>query len=377
MEPHRTDRDGPRIPTLEPGRTLGSLLILNTLSVSPRSTIYMARDLALDRPVALKAAPRGTTSVIAEGRVLARLSHPHIVTLYGLWAQPAILVLEYLVGETLKVRHERLKVFPRTLVIQWLEALLTALEAVHEQGFAHGAIRSENIFLTTDQGIKLLDFRQTTLGEAPPTPADDIRATGHLLSALLGHPIPNDPLTAIAHDATCGYYPTARALRLALTRPQDLVNTDKHPIKPDDTDPFQTTRSSSTTTPTEVSEPTWPATAPIDILTAENILSINPILPVFNERSTRNSKPHSRKSLGFIFGALFITAILLVTEEWPHRRTITPHATHLSHTVSPVIGNPLRSPVPARHKTTTAAMKPTHASLQSGVYAALAHAWGD
>jgi len=174
MEPHRTGRNEPRVPILEPGRALGPYLILSTLSSSVRSTIYMCQDLALDRPVALKATPRGATSVIAEGRVLARFSHPHIVTLYGLWAQPAALILEYLVGETVKARHKRLVTLPQSQVRTWIIAVLSALEAVHGQGFAHGAVRSDNVFHTTDQRIKLLDFRQTSLGESPPMPAGDI-----------------------------------------------------------------------------------------------------------------------------------------------------------------------------------------------------------
>ena len=143
MEPHRTGRNEPRALLIEPGRTLGPYLVLSTLSCGPRSIVYMAQDLSLDRPVALKTAPRGAISVIAEGRVLARFSHPHIVTLHGLWSEPSILILEYLVGETLKARHERLGAPTEDRVAQWMQEVLSALEAIHGQGLAHGAIRAD------------------------------------------------------------------------------------------------------------------------------------------------------------------------------------------------------------------------------------------
>lgn len=218
MESHRAGRNEPHAPALEPGRTLGPCLVLSTLSSSVRSTVYMGQDLALDRPVALKVAARGTPSVITEGRVLARVNHPHIVTLYGLWSQPPALILEYLVGETLKTRRDRSGGLPAAAVRNWMVDILTALEALHSQGLAHGALRADNVFLTTDQCIKLLDFRQSHAGDAPPAPADDIRAAGRLIHELLGGQ-DDDPVAAIARSATLGRFPTVRALRRALIGP--------------------------------------------------------------------------------------------------------------------------------------------------------------
>ncbi len=379
MEPHRTGRNEPQTPTLEPGRALGSYLVLSTLSSSNRSTVYMGQDLALDRPVALKTSPRGAVSVIAEGRILARLNHPHIVTLYGLWAQPPALILEYLVGETLKARRQRLEVLPEAPIRAWMVALLSALELVHGQGLAHGAIRSDNVFLTTDQRIKLLDFRQTSLGDAPPMPADDVRAAGRLMQELLA--TEEGVLADIARGAVLGRFATARAFRMALC---GVTKTADEPQTEASTPALEGPTTVAPLVEEDTKEPAHelarPSALPHDpeLFDLFDEPSINPMLPAFHERPGwgRPARGHRRLSLLLIL--LVVTGLFAAEIGWPHRQAALQPVIHVAHTVARLAHGHLPK---ARPRKALAIAEPTHTAarrtaIHPGAYAALAHAWG-
>ena len=401
MEPHRTGRNEPHASLIEPGRTLGPYLVLSTLSSGSRSTVYMAQDLSLDRPVALKTAPRGAISVIAEGRVLARFGHPNIVTLHGLWAEPPVLVLEYLVGETLKARRERVGLLPEPPVQKWMQEVLSALEAVHGQGLAHGAIRADNILLTTDQRIKLLDFRQTSLGESPPMPADDVRAVGRLMLELLG--IETGALADVARGALLGRYATARALRMAVaaalapvavpvatSEAQDVALAQASLVRP--TALSVEAPADHVTPESSMAEDLSPAAAELSDLFEEP--SINPMLPAFNERPGWGRPISGRQRAGIVLVLVVALILLGLKLGWPHRREALKPVTHIAHEVAHVAHGVMGDPGgPGKHPTrpagksapTAAAGTPagrpqtsetSETSVRPGAYAALAHAWG-
>ncbi len=345
MEPHRTGRNEPKSRVLEPGRTLGPYLVLRTLSTSPRSIVHMAHDLALDRPVALKSAPRGVASVVNEARILARLNHPHIVTLYALWPQPQALVLEYLAGETLKARRERGDILSADTVRGWMIDIVAALETVHAQGIAHGALHADNLFLTEPGGIKLIDFRQSGAADAPATANDDLRAIGRLISELSVEQA--DPALAdIARHASAGRFSDARALRLALTRPaRRIALTMPSPI------------------PADLAKTLMePDDCPVP--------SINPMVPVFD------SRPWVRPDRGRLALLALILAgtAFIVAMGWG----FAPGRGRVSHAARVSLGADRKPPPPRPAKPAdriVAAPKPPTPS-PTGAYAALAHAWG-
>ena len=379
MEPHRTGRNEPQTPTLEPGRALGPYLVLSTLSSSNRSTVYMGQDLALDRPVALKTSPRGAVSVIAEGRILARFNHPHIVTLYGLWAQPPALILEYLVGETLKTRRQRLEVLPEAPIRAWMVALLSALELVHGQGLAHGAIRSDNVFLTTDQRIKLLDFRQTSLGDAPPMPADDVRAAGRLMQELLA--TEEGALADIARGAVLGRFATARAFRMALGGINEATDESQAGVQAP-ARPTPTALAPPSESPKEPLGETTVLAAPgpykPDPFDLFDEPSINPMLPAFHERPRWGRPARSHRRLGILLTLLVVAALFAAQIAWPHRREALRPVIHMAHTIVRLAHGPVPK---ANPRDASPAARPTHiaarrTAIHPGAYAALAHAWG-
>ena len=128
--------------------------------------VYRARDVNLDRDVAIKILPQVFTADAdrvarfeREARILAALNHPRIGAIYGLEHMDGVpaLVLELVEGSTLA---ERLASGPMpvaeavTIAIEITEAL----EAAHDRGIIHRDIKPANIKITPAAAIKVLDF---------------------------------------------------------------------------------------------------------------------------------------------------------------------------------------------------------------------------
>jgi serine/threonine protein kinase len=144
---------------------------------------YLATDLKLGRSVAVKeffpsGATRQGTHVkppatmntaefsawlerfLEEARVLARFNHPGIVRVLEIFEGngTAYLVMEALEGETLGSRLTRLGKLPEAEVTEIVLRLCDALEIVHKAGLLHRDIKPDNIFLTSDGRVVLIDF---------------------------------------------------------------------------------------------------------------------------------------------------------------------------------------------------------------------------
>jgi tetratricopeptide (TPR) repeat protein/predicted Ser/Thr protein kinase len=129
--------------------------------------VYLARDLALDRPVAIKfIAPDkvGDTSarrrLIREARAAAALDHPNICGVHEVIDTPdgrACIVMQYLEGRTLA---EVLRDGPADvrLALTIAADLASALAVAHKRGVIHRDLKPRNIIITPDQRARLLDF---------------------------------------------------------------------------------------------------------------------------------------------------------------------------------------------------------------------------
>ncbi|MDQ6753883.1 MAG: PASTA domain-containing protein [Actinomycetota bacterium] len=131
------------------------------------STVYLATDLRLDRPVALKVLhPHLATDssflhrLGSEAKAAARLSHPHVVGMLdqGDDGSLAYLVMEYIPGHTLRdVLREHGSLTPR-LALAYLDAVVEGLGAAHAAGLVHRDVKPENVLIADDGRIKIGDF---------------------------------------------------------------------------------------------------------------------------------------------------------------------------------------------------------------------------
>ncbi len=151
---------------LSPGARLGPYEIVGPLGAGGMGEVYRARDTLLDRDVAIKVLPeRVATDGEArarferEARLLASLHHPGILTIHGFGSEGEIAyaVMELLEGETL---GDSLRSGPMALerAAEVARGIAEGLAAAHAKGVIHRDIKPDNVFLTADGTVKLLDF---------------------------------------------------------------------------------------------------------------------------------------------------------------------------------------------------------------------------
>lgn len=168
--------------------------------------VFLARDAALDRLVAIKivrpelATAEATERFLREARVLANLHHPNAVTIHRAGEAKGFFyyVMDLVEGETLAQRLKR-GPLSRSAAIKLGRDVLDALEAVHAMGVVHRDIKPSNIFLSDDRAL-LADFGIST-GSGPQT-------------------VP--PSGAVAITGTPGYMPPEQALGGEVTPRTDL-----------------------------------------------------------------------------------------------------------------------------------------------------------
>lgn len=144
----------------------GHLRILERVGRGAFGDVYRAWDSRLDREVALKLLPAEehadglATSIIEEGRLLARIRHPNVVTIYGaeriqgrigLW-------MELVAGRTLHDLTMSGRRFTSREVVDIGRQICSAVSAVHGAGLLHRDIKAQNVMIADDGRVVLMDF---------------------------------------------------------------------------------------------------------------------------------------------------------------------------------------------------------------------------
>lgn len=155
--------------------------------------VYLAREVRLDRPVALKllpstyaAQPSLRERFLREARTAARLSHPHIVPIHAVDEAGAFvfIVMAYVEGETLEERIRARAPLPATEAARILREVAWALAYAHAQGVVHRDVKPANILLEAGSGRALVsDFGIAHVSDAPSlTSGSEVLGTAEYMS---------------------------------------------------------------------------------------------------------------------------------------------------------------------------------------------------
>jgi serine/threonine protein kinase/tetratricopeptide (TPR) repeat protein len=151
---------------LSNGTRLGDFQILSLLGAGGMGEVYRARDLRLDRDVAIKVLPRFVSldperlrRFEQEAKAAAALNHPNILAVFhmGSYEDAPYLVSELLEGETLREQVKRGPLAPRK-AIEYGAQIAHGLAAAHEKGIVHRNLKPVNLFVTREGRVKILDF---------------------------------------------------------------------------------------------------------------------------------------------------------------------------------------------------------------------------
>jgi serine/threonine protein kinase/Flp pilus assembly protein TadD len=168
------------------GETVSRYRIVEELGSGGMGVVYRAWDLHLGRDVALKFLPPRLAEDPAalarfdrEARLASSLNHPHICTIHDVDQHEGrtFIVMELCSGETLKRLLEEGPI-PLERAVDLVTQAASALGAAHRRGIVHRDVKPANLFVTSDEQLKVLDFGLAKLAEphvaAEATPEDSV-----------------------------------------------------------------------------------------------------------------------------------------------------------------------------------------------------------
>jgi hypothetical protein len=181
--------------------------------------VLLARDVALDRLVAIKLLPAHLAAsaesrdrFLREARTAAGLSHPNIVPIHAVEQQGELVffVMGYVDGETLRERVARAGPLPPRLATKVMQEVAWALGYAHQRGVIHRDIKPDNIMIerATDRAL-VTDFGIAVRGRAGEGGAGEVVGTARYMSPeqALGETV----------DARSDLYSLAATMFFALT----------------------------------------------------------------------------------------------------------------------------------------------------------------
>ncbi len=156
--------------------------IIDILGKGGMGAVYKAKDLALERYVAIKTLRISSTEqplILAEAKTISKLNHPNIVTIYDIArdGDANFIVMEWVDGNPLNT------VIPSqgmalNKVLDYAKQMVAALACAHQQQIIHHDIKPQNIMLDVNGRIKILDFGISALVE-PAEPSAEQAPSGN------------------------------------------------------------------------------------------------------------------------------------------------------------------------------------------------------
>lgn len=192
------------VPTsrVAPGVVIGDFIIIRELGRGGMGVVYLAHQISLDRPAALKILSdtyannaEFVVGFIKEARAAAKLNHPNIVQAYAVGEDEGVFyfAMENVDGETMKHVLEREQKIPVDQGLAIIQQIAEALDyAWKEQRLIHRDIKPDNIMLTTNGRAKLADLGLARVaGDIDDSEDDEVMGTPQYISPehLTGAPM--------------------------------------------------------------------------------------------------------------------------------------------------------------------------------------------
>ncbi len=155
------------------GKNILHYKIIEKLGEGGMGVVYLAEDLNLERYVAIKFLPHNISVGIEdiqrfklEAKAAASVNHPNITTIYTIEesGDQTFIVMEYIEGIQLSQKIKDGPISVKDAVNISIQ-ISEALEAAHKKGIVHRDIKSQNIMITNDGNVKIMDFGLAKIGK--------------------------------------------------------------------------------------------------------------------------------------------------------------------------------------------------------------------
>ena len=149
------------------GQKLPGYQVIGKLGAGAMATVFKAKQISLDRMVAIKVLPRKFSNnpqfierFYAEGRAAAQMNHPNIVQAFDVAKAGEFhyFVMEYVEGETVHDAIVRDKRYKEAEALDIIIMVADALHHAHEKGLIHRDVKPKNIMITPNDVAKLADL---------------------------------------------------------------------------------------------------------------------------------------------------------------------------------------------------------------------------
>src|SRR5215510_8283405 len=203
------------------GQTIAHYRVTEKIGEGGMGEVYRARDTQLGRDVAIKVLPAAFASdpdrlrrFEQEAQAAGALNHPNILVVFhvGTHDGTPYVVTELLEGQTLRTRLDNGPISQRK-ALDYAVQIAHGLAAAHEKGIVHRDLKPDNLFLTNDDRVKILDFGLAKL--AQPT-NDDIAQTD-----IATRRVHTDPGTVMG---TAGYMSPEQVRARAVDHRSDIFS---------------------------------------------------------------------------------------------------------------------------------------------------------
>ena len=195
--------------------------------------VWEAVQTSIGRTVAMKFLhaelmkhPTARRRVVGEGRALGKLGHPNVVNIVECFEteNTVALALEFIEGGSLADRIEADGAVPWATAVDWMDAILKGLGAIHRAGLIHRDIKPDNILLAVDEDDGHMLPKVTDLGIAHDEEGTRLTRDG----SRLGTPeyMAPEQIKGLAVDARCDLYAAGIMLYEMLTGAVPFAGTD-------------------------------------------------------------------------------------------------------------------------------------------------------